>query len=166
MASEQERANGLHPEGQCSVTRRGPRARSATDLAAEHTADLRTRSCELHRQTRLDSVRPSSRRAPYVHHRTARSGYERSQAGRYGQRGVTSECGIFAGHRLNCLVETGGQGQGRTADLPLFREDVRTLKEVSSPQGVTYRMAHLTQRQVPEATSPARSRPSRSTGRK
>ncbi len=37
------------------------------------------------------------------------------------------EHSVLAGHRPNCLFTTGGQGQGRPADLPLFRkEDIPT----------------------------------------
>ena len=60
-------------------------------------------------------------RAPYVPHPMAKNGHERSQTGVDRDYSTISEDCVSAGSRQDCLLRTGGQGQGRTADLPLFR---------------------------------------------
>ena len=78
-------------------------------------------------QGHAGSLHPEGR-APYVPHPMAKSGRERSQTGMSRHGGMILERRVLAGHRLNCLLRTGGQGQGRNTE---------TSSECRRPTGTT-----------------------------
>jgi hypothetical protein len=82
------------------------------------------------RQAQLDAVSTTSRRAAYVQHPAAWNGHERFRRGIRRSGNAISDRGEFAGDRPVAWSKCGGQGRGRTADLPLFR---RTLVPTELP---------------------------------
>ena len=82
------------------------------------------------RQAQLDAVSTTSRRAAYVQHPAAWNGHERFRRGICRSGNAISDRGDFAGDRPVAWSKCGGQGRGRTADLPLFR---RTLVPTELP---------------------------------
>jgi hypothetical protein len=79
-------------------------------------------------------------RAPHVHHRTANDGHRRVPAVNLRSRLPTIISGFTQVRGLVRGLQCGGQGRGRTADLPLFRgsipvcdHDLVTITQPSSP---------------------------------
>src|SRR5262249_39945941 len=83
------------------------------------------------RQAAPDGALRDSQACTLRTHPTANSGPEWSQTGMSCNDGTISDRRVSACHRLNCLLGSRGQGQGRTADLSLLRMTVqdRPLRE-------------------------------------
>ena len=70
-------------------------------------------------------------RAPHVHHRTTNDGHRRVPAVNPRSRLPTITSGFTEVRGLVRGLECGGQGRGRTADLPLFRGSIPLVTMIS-----------------------------------